>query len=81
MEDTKRQSAADTLDGPTRAPSVDPSNAEKQVQYTPPQIPDGGATAWSTVVGAWLILFCTFGYANAFGVYEDYYTRVYMTNK
>ncbi|KAG8778981.1 hypothetical protein FRC12_024702 [Ceratobasidium sp. 428] len=55
MEDNKRQSAADTLvalDGPTRAPSVDPSNAEKQVQYAPPQIPDGGATAWATVVGA-----------------------------
>ncbi|KAG8745514.1 hypothetical protein FRC10_007861 [Ceratobasidium sp. 414] len=82
MEDSKRQSVADTLvapDGPT--PSVDPSIAEKQVPYTPPHIPDGGVTAWATVVGAWLVLFCTFGYANAFGVYEDYYTRVYMTNK
>ncbi|KAG9092903.1 hypothetical protein FRC06_011741 [Ceratobasidium sp. 370] len=82
MEDPKRQSVADTLvtlDGPT--PSVDPSTAEKQIPYTPPEIPDGGFTAWATVVGAWLILFCTFGYANAFGVYEDYYTRVYMTNK
>ncbi|KAG8722434.1 hypothetical protein FRC08_002415 [Ceratobasidium sp. 394] len=79
MEDSKRQSVADTLVAP--APSVDPSIAEKQVPYTPPQIPDGGATAWATVAGAWLVLFCTFGYANAFGVYEDYYTREYMTNK
>ncbi|QRV97283.1 major facilitator superfamily transporter [Ceratobasidium sp. AG-Ba] len=83
MAENKRQSDADTLvvplDGP--APNNDASNTEKQVQYTPPHIPDGGAKAWATVSGSWLILFCTFGYANAFGVYEDYYTRVYMTNK
>ncbi|CAE7162652.1 unnamed protein product, partial [Rhizoctonia solani] len=55
---------------------------EKQVPaYSPPQIPDGGATAWATVAGAWLILFCSFGYVNAFGVYQDYYTRIYLTNK
>ncbi|KAJ7808325.1 MFS general substrate transporter [Mycena olivaceomarginata] len=28
----------------------------------------------------WLILFGTFGYAYTFGVYEDYYVRVYLTN-
>ncbi|KAF8596146.1 MFS general substrate transporter [Ceratobasidium sp. AG-I] len=80
---SNRQSGADaetaTLD--VSAPASAPSNEEKQVAYAPPQIPDGGVVAWSTVLGAWLILFCTFGYANAFGVYEDYYTRVYMTNK
>ncbi|KAJ1301772.1 hypothetical protein OPQ81_009001 [Rhizoctonia solani] len=55
---------------------------EKQVPvYSPPQIPDGGAAAWATLAGAWLILFCSFGYVNAFGVYQDYYTRIYMTNK
>ncbi|KAG8762277.1 hypothetical protein FRC11_010136 [Ceratobasidium sp. 423] len=55
---------------------------EKQTPvYSPPQIPDGGTTAWATVAGAWLILFCSFGYVNAFGVYQDYYTRIYMTNK
>lgn len=60
---------------------VGPDKEKETVEYTPPQIPDGGATAWLTVAGAWLILFCSFGYVNAFGVYEDYYTRVYMTNK
>jgi hypothetical protein len=134
--ETKRQSDADadTLDG--QAPATDPSNEEKQVTYAPPQIPDGGKTAWATVRemiyysrvsteyliihrllertfgdyicitlsyadftlagsscsallgeihskfylgGAELILHSR--YANAFGVYEDYYTRVYMTNK
>ncbi|QRV97284.1 major facilitator superfamily transporter [Ceratobasidium sp. AG-Ba] len=44
-------------------------------------IPDGGVTAWATIHHRWLVLFATFGYANAFGVYQDYYTRIYMTNK
>ncbi|KAF7325058.1 hypothetical protein MKEN_00548400 [Mycena kentingensis (nom. inval.)] len=42
-------------------------------------IPDGGRGAWCTVVGAWLVLFSTFGFAYAFGVFEDYYVRVYLT--
>ncbi|KAF7296945.1 MFS general substrate transporter [Mycena indigotica] len=42
------------------------------------EFPDGGFQAWSTVVGAWLVLFSTFGFAYAFGVFEDYYVRVYL---
>lgn len=35
--------------------------------------PEGGIRAWLTVGGAFLMLFCTFGYANAFGMYQSYY--------
>ncbi|EUC60404.1 MFS general substrate transporter, partial [Rhizoctonia solani AG-3 Rhs1AP] len=79
MEPDRRLDAeTDTLDV-SNTPNTD---NEKQVStYSPPQIPDGGGTAWATVAGAWLILFCSFGYVNAFGVYQDYYTRIYMTNK
>ena len=42
---------------------------------------DGGLKAWATVAGAWLILFCTFGYINAFGVYEQYYQSFYIPTK
>ncbi|EPQ56604.1 MFS general substrate transporter [Gloeophyllum trabeum ATCC 11539] len=35
--------------------------------------PDGGWQAWSVVVGSWLVSFSTFGYINAYGVYQDYY--------
>lgn len=49
--ESKRQSDAEaetvTLDVP--GPTVEPSDEEKQVAYAPPQIPDGGVTAWSTV--------------------------------
>ncbi|KAG2015229.1 monocarboxylate permease, variant 2 [Coprinopsis cinerea AmutBmut pab1-1] len=42
-------------------------------------IPDGGTEAWLTVLGATLVQYITFGYVNAFGVYQDYYVRVYLT--
>ncbi|KAF7347110.1 MFS general substrate transporter [Mycena venus] len=44
----------------------------------PFEVPDGGFVAWRTVAGAWLVLFGTFGYAYTFGVYEDYYVRVFL---
>ncbi|KAJ6469076.1 major facilitator superfamily domain-containing protein [Mycena vitilis] len=44
-------------------------------------LPEGGREAWLTMAGAWMVQFCTFGYINAFGVYQDYYTRVFLTNK
>ena len=49
--ESNRQPASDaetaTLDVPTT--NIDPSNETKQLAYTPPQIPDGGIVAWSTV--------------------------------
>ncbi|KAF8755950.1 MFS general substrate transporter [Rhizoctonia solani] len=78
--DTDRRLDAETAT--LNASNTIATDNEKQAPvYSPPQIPDGGAVAWATVAGAWLILFCSFGYVNAFGVYEDYYTRIYMTNK
>ncbi|KAF5375329.1 hypothetical protein D9757_009671 [Collybiopsis confluens] len=44
------------------------------------EVPDGGRDAWLTVIGAWFVLFGAFGYLYAFGVYQDFYTRVYLTN-
>ncbi|KAF9069387.1 major facilitator superfamily domain-containing protein [Rhodocollybia butyracea] len=36
---------------------------------------DVGHKAWSTVLGGFLVAMVTFGYTNAFGVYQDFYTR------
>ncbi|KAF8882584.1 MFS general substrate transporter [Infundibulicybe gibba] len=55
----------------------------KQETLTPPvdtlpseeDVVDGGVVAWSTVVGGFLTVATTFGYANSFGVYQDLYTR------
>ncbi|KAJ7320873.1 hypothetical protein DFH08DRAFT_388511 [Mycena albidolilacea] len=38
-------------------------------------VPEGGFEAWRTIIGAWLVLFATFGYVFTFGVYEDFYAR------
>ncbi|RDB17265.1 Riboflavin transporter MCH5 [Hypsizygus marmoreus] len=40
--------------------------------------PDGGWRAWSVVFGVWIFQFCTFGYTNAYGVFNDFYVREYL---
>ncbi|KAG1768742.1 major facilitator superfamily domain-containing protein [Suillus placidus] len=42
--------------------------------------PDGGFRAWGTAFGCFLMQFCGFGYISSFGVYQDYYTRIYLAN-
>ncbi|KAF8212659.1 MFS general substrate transporter [Mycena galopus ATCC 62051] len=43
------------------------------------EFPEGGFNAWATVAGAFLVQFCGFGYTTSFGVYQDFYTREYLT--
>ncbi|KAJ7182326.1 major facilitator superfamily domain-containing protein [Mycena crocata] len=45
----------------------------------PDDFPEGGLRAWATVAGAFLVQFCGFGYTTSFGVYQDFYTRDYLT--
>ncbi|EMD35187.1 major facilitator superfamily protein [Gelatoporia subvermispora B] len=45
------------------------SGHEKDVD----EFPDGGPTAWMTVFGAFLALFCSFGQLNAFGTFQSWY--------
>ncbi|TEB18981.1 MFS general substrate transporter [Coprinellus micaceus] len=44
------------------------------------EYPEGGMYAWATVLGAVLVQFCGLGYTTTFGVFQDYYTRIYLTN-
>ncbi|KAG8754937.1 hypothetical protein FRC14_004522 [Serendipita sp. 396] len=53
--------------------------AEMELSNSPPFEWDKGVWAWSTVFGAWCILFATFGMTNAYGVYQDYYVRTYLS--
>ncbi|KAJ7263671.1 major facilitator superfamily domain-containing protein [Mycena haematopus] len=41
--------------------------------------PEGGTQAWATVAGAFIVQFCGFGYTTSFGVYQDFYTREYLS--
>ncbi|KAI0682403.1 MFS general substrate transporter [Cytidiella melzeri] len=63
-----RSKEADDLDLATDAPP-------------PVTFPDGGLQAWAVVFGAFCIQFCGFGYTSSYGVYQDYYVRVYLTNE
>jgi hypothetical protein len=36
--------------------------------------PDGGLRAWLVAAGASTILFCSLGFANSFGTFEQYYS-------
>ncbi|KAJ6501019.1 MFS general substrate transporter [Mycena vitilis] len=41
--------------------------------------PEGGRDAWLTVAGGAMVTFCTFGAIQSFGVYQDYYTRIFLS--
>ncbi|KAF5314124.1 hypothetical protein D9611_006968 [Ephemerocybe angulata] len=44
------------------------------------EVSDGGLRAWLTVAGVMLVQMAGFGYCSSYGVFQDYYTRVYITN-
>ncbi|KAF9030600.1 MFS general substrate transporter [Hymenopellis radicata] len=46
-----------------------------------PDFPEGSARGWFTAIGGALVGMCTFGNAQSFGVYQDYYTRISLTEK
>ncbi|KAL2060368.1 hypothetical protein VTL71DRAFT_9763 [Oculimacula yallundae] len=61
-----------------------PSDKENEViEPTKPEddYPEGGLRAWLVVAGAAGVLFCGFGHANAFGVYQEYYSTHQLRNE
>lgn len=77
-QDTERQNELDQ-EFPDEKKSPDQIPAE--VKPGAMSFPEGGFRAWSVVFGTSCILFCTFGYANAFGVYQEYYGTHQLQNK
>lgn len=41
----------------------------------PADFPDGGLEAWLVVLGGWCCLFCSFGWINCIGVFQEYYQQ------
>ncbi|KAH0828906.1 MFS general substrate transporter [Lanmaoa asiatica] len=59
-----------------------PSTSDRLTQQPPARsitFPEGGLQAWLTVAGGFLVVVCTSGTMQSFGVYQDYYTRVSLT--
>lgn len=61
---------ASLKDGKEQPTYAGGSDTEKAVVSEPApamDFPDGGPRAWMVALGAGGVLFCTFGYVNAFG--------------
>ncbi|KAH6871463.1 monocarboxylate permease [Coprinopsis sp. MPI-PUGE-AT-0042] len=59
---------------------VDDAATAASAEALSKEFPEGGMQAWMTVAGAFLVQYTTFGYINAFGVYQDFYVREYLQN-
>ena len=71
---------APSHDAPSTTDSVELEKAPNDYN-DPNTYPEGGAKAWGVALGAAGVLFCTMGYMNAFGVYQEYYVSHQLHNK
>ncbi|KAK4213924.1 MFS general substrate transporter [Rhypophila decipiens] len=61
------------------SPSISEVKPQSQAQESPDndgnpsQIPDGGKQAWLVVLGAWCVSFCSYGWINSIGTFQEYY--------
>ncbi|TIC91265.1 putative transporter MCH4 [Colletotrichum higginsianum] len=58
---------------PTPAGGAKPS-------YPGSDAPDGGVVAWLVVLGAWCTSFCSFGWVNSVGAFQEYYQNDLLRN-
>ncbi|KAF2867896.1 major facilitator superfamily domain-containing protein [Massariosphaeria phaeospora] len=65
-------SVHDTVQADTELGPVDPRHAS--------QFPDGGKDAWLCLLGAACCLFCSFGWINCLGVFQNYYQTNLLSN-
>jgi hypothetical protein len=74
---------------PSTDPERDASLASKEIHSTNdnvnpkdiPAAPDGGLRAWLAAAGGSCIFFSALGFANAFGVFEEYYLSHQLNGK
>lgn len=62
----------------------DPTDPEKDAQTPVSEFgpaPDGGWRAWSVAIGAGFITFAALGFANSFGVFQEYYITHQLSHK
>ncbi|KAL5336008.1 putative monocarboxylate transporter [Aspergillus crustosus] len=69
--------------GRSNGPLEDNLGGKEEVPAAQTQaaFPEGGIQAWSIVAGSFCISFYTFGYLNAYGVYQNYYSTHLLEDK
>ncbi|KAL4866955.1 hypothetical protein BDV12DRAFT_198681 [Aspergillus spectabilis] len=71
---TSLTSDSKPLQGPEASKAyIAPNTEEKAPEDTFGPAPDGGFKAWMVSIGAACIIFSTLGFANSFGVLQEYY--------
>ncbi|KAJ6482133.1 major facilitator superfamily domain-containing protein [Mycena vitilis] len=71
-----------TISDLSTGPATDTISTEPKMNpcaRQPEQIPDGGLEAWAAVAGGFMLYVTGLGYFNAYGVYQDFYVREFMT--
>ncbi|KZF21899.1 MFS general substrate transporter [Xylona heveae TC161] len=79
LEPVTSRTGAHNLPDPGEEPDAELEKALDQHEKPPPALdpsafPDGGAKAWLAVLGGFFCMFCSFGWINCIGVFQDYYT-------
>ncbi|CAM1508849.1 Fc.00g025880.m01.CDS01 [Cosmosporella sp. VM-42] len=73
----------DRIDDLTDNPSIG-EKADLEEGAPPPfpgsDAPDGGLVAWLVVLGAWCTSFCSFGWINSVGAFQEYYQNDLLRN-
>ncbi|OAA82345.1 Major facilitator superfamily domain, general substrate transporter [Akanthomyces lecanii RCEF 1005] len=87
LESEEAEASATPMDNTNSSARVssqqDVSDSEKAAPpaSSPPAPPDGGTTAWLVVLGGWCTAFCSFGWLNSIGVFQQYYQKVLLHNQ
>ncbi|TKA73865.1 hypothetical protein B0A55_04478 [Friedmanniomyces simplex] len=75
--DTEATILPDVAQAPTtdveKAAGTSPPRTAPSGAFDPRQNPDGGLQAWLCVFGGFCVLFCSFGWINCIGVFQEYY--------
>ncbi|CAK7567837.1 MAG: hypothetical protein SEPTF4163_005807 [Sporothrix epigloea] len=70
---------ANHIDDSEKATPDSSNDGSKTMDFGP--APDGGWRAWSVAIGAGFITFAALGFANSFGVFQEYYITHQLQHK
>jgi MFS family permease len=70
-----REKQSDLEQSPATENHVEPTQTSQSPvnPYHPSQFPDGGKNAYLCLLGGFCCLFCSFGWLNCLGVFQNYY--------
>ncbi|BCS20328.1 MCT family MFS transporter [Aspergillus puulaauensis] len=65
---------ADEKTSISKQSSISTNDVERTASNrSPTGVPDGGTAAWLVILGCWCTSFCSFGWLNSVGVFQEYY--------